>query len=491
MQVPKFKEFLGEEKKDNIDKDIVVAIITKAKPNSKKQKTGSRTKKKDTTVTHIADACKKFGIKCVVLNTSNSIIAGKDEEKNTLTIFNYDGEDNEYTFIAKNTICITRAGAVEDEAGLSLTSAFQNSGAFMMNTRSAMLTCDNKLTTSLLFEKFTIPTPPTAFVSNEKNIRKSLKLIGDKFPVIVKTLTGTQGIGVIKIESYESLVSTVQALWKHDAELMIQEYMPTDYDVRTFVVDNKIFASTQRIKKSGEFRSNQHRGADVKPYKLNEKEKNIILRAARASKAYLVGVDHINYKGESYVLEVNGSPGTGAEYEGYSSEDYVEKNTGPIDGSKLAENFIKHVLNRKNWDTQSLLECGWLETVEMEDFGYVTAKLDTGNGASACAFHAEDIDIKGKTVSFSNSGKRITKPLIDTIKIYRADTPDGDGEERPVVKMNMTFHGTVYKDVLFSLDSRMRSKGEVLFNREMIKNINASVNPNRKYVLSRRLVDKT
>jgi len=46
----------------------------------------------------------------------------------------------------------------------------------MVNTRSAMLTCDNKLTTALLFEKFGIPTPKTSFVSNEKNIKDDSKI---------------------------------------------------------------------------------------------------------------------------------------------------------------------------------------------------------------------------------------------------------------------------------------------------------------------------
>ena len=76
----------------------------------------------------------------------------------------------------------------------------------MMNTRAAMLTCDNKLTTILLFEKYGLPTPKTAYVSNENNIKTALDMIGGKFPIILKTLTGTQGVGVIKIESYEGLV---------------------------------------------------------------------------------------------------------------------------------------------------------------------------------------------------------------------------------------------------------------------------------------------
>ena len=49
-------------------------------------------------------------------------------------------------------------------------------------------------------------------------------------------------------------------MWKLNAEMLIQEYMKTDFDVRTFVVDNKIFASTKRTHSSYDFRSNTHRG---------------------------------------------------------------------------------------------------------------------------------------------------------------------------------------------------------------------------------------
>ena len=42
-----------------------------------------------------------------------------------------------------------------------------------------------------------LPTPSTAFVSNENNIKTALDKVG-KFAIILKTLTGTQGVGVIK-----------------------------------------------------------------------------------------------------------------------------------------------------------------------------------------------------------------------------------------------------------------------------------------------------
>ena len=492
MQVSQFKDFIAE-KVERENKPIQVAIVTKTNPNLKKRKVGGK-EDKELTVELINDCCEELNIKCIVIETRNAIITGKDEEKNTLTVFNFDGKDTEHTFIGKDTICVTRAGAVEDEAGLSIISAFQNSGSFMINTRNAMLTCNNKLTSALLFEKFAIPTPRTAFVSNEKNIDDALKLIGNKFPVVMKTLTGTQGIGVVKVDSYESLVSTIQAMWKLGAELLIQEYMEVNFDVRTFVVDNKIFASTKRIQSSFDFRTNTHRGAKAVPYKLNDEEIEIILRASRASKAYLCGVDHIIYNGKIYILEVNGSPGTGADYEGYLYKDLQGPTPGgAISGKQLVKNFVKYTIDRTNWDRQSIVEVGWLETIELDKIGKIRAKLDTGNGALACSMHAEDIKVEGKTVSWKYNGKKYSAPKAGESRVFRANASgDEPSETRVTVKLDMSFNGFTYKDIEFGLDQRPRSGSDVLLNREVIRMFNASVNPNRTFVLSKRLppIDK-
>jgi ribosomal protein S6--L-glutamate ligase len=482
MQVPKFKDFLTETDIKRSDKPITVAIITVA---------DSKDPKENTTADLIQKACKKKGIKCIIVNTKSTIITQKDEEKNTLTVYNYDGKNGEHTFIGRDTVCMVRGGALEDEAGLSLISSFQNSQAFMINTRAAMLTCDNKLTTALLFEKFGLPTPRTAFVSNENNIKTALDKVGGKFPVILKTLTGTQGVGVIKIESYEGLVATLQAMWKLEAEVLIQEFMPSDFDVRTFVVDNKIFASTKRTHSSYDFRSNTHRGAEAEPYKLSDEEMEMVLKAARLSRAYMVGVDHIIFKNKPYLLEINGSPGSGADYEGYSYEDYYAdaEPSGRIDGETMMSNVIDWIKERKHWDRQSLLECGWLETVDLDEVGKVRVKFDTGNGSKACALHADEIlESKGKIVKWKYEGRTFTKPRFGKSEIYRANAEGEEPSEvRPTVLMDITFNGATYKDIEVGLDSRPRSASDLLVNRDLMRMMNVSVNPNRTFVLSKRL----
>ena len=480
MLVPKFKEFITETDIGRKDKPFTIAIVTVA---------DSKDPKENTTAELITKACKKKGIKCIIVNTKSSIITSKDEDKGTLTVSNIDGKGAEHTFVGRDTVCIVRGGALEDEAGLSLISSFQNSQAFMVNTRASMLTCDNKLTTALLFEKFGIPTPRTAFISNENNIKTGLDMIGGKFPIILKTLTGTQGVGVIKIESYEGLVATVQAMWKLEAELLIQEYMPSKFDVRTFVVDNKIFASTKRVHSSYDFRSNTHRGAEAEPYILSDEEKELVLKAARLSRAYMVGVDHIIHNNKPYLLEINGSPGSGADYEGYQHKDYYSDSepSGRIDGEKMMSNVVDWLTNRAHWDRQSLVECGWLETVELDEVGKVRVKFDTGNGSKACALHADKILEDGKIVKWKYDGKTYSKPRHGKSEVFRSNATNEPSEIRPTILMDLTFNGFTYKDVEIGLDQRPRSGSDLLVNRDLMRLMNISVNPNRTFVLSKRL----
>ena len=106
--------------------------------------------------------------------------------------------------------------------------------------------------------------------------------------------------------------------------------------------------------------------------------------------------------------------------------------------------------------------------------------------------HAEEVEVKEGKVTWKYNGKKHTSNLEGYHKIFRANTNDGEGEKRPVVKLDLTFNGFTYKDVSFGLDERKRSASDVLLNRDIIRKMNASVNPNREFVLSRRIkpIDK-
>ena len=53
-----------------------------------------------------------------------------------------------------------------------------------------------------------------------------------------------------------------------DTDLLIQEYIKTDFDVRVIVLGGKVIATMQRQVVEGDFRSNYSQGAKVKKYNL-------------------------------------------------------------------------------------------------------------------------------------------------------------------------------------------------------------------------------
>ena len=53
--------------------------------------------------------------------------------------------------------------------------------------------------------------------------------------------------------------------------------------------------------------------------------------------------------------------------------------------------------------------------------------------------------------------------------------------------MTLTFNGFTYTDVEVGLDQRPRSGSDLLINRNLMRQMNVSVNPNRTFVLSKRL----
>ena len=465
MKAPKFKEFITEKVQRS---DIQVAILTKIDADSKAVVSNM-----------ILKECKKRNIPCHIINTSEAWVSKNDLEKGTLLISNIDGEDTEIEFDLSKTMCFTRAGVLEDETGLALLSTFENAGAFMINTRNGMLTCDNKMSAYISFERDNIPTPRTALISNEKGLIHAHEKLGGKYPVIMKTLTGTQGIGVSVVESEKSMVSVAQSLWKFGADLLLQEFLKFDFDIRTIVVDGRILASTKRISAKKDFRSNRHREATTEPYKLSDEERIVVLQAARSVGAYMVGVDHATVNNQLYVLECNGSPGVGSEFALYNTA----KREDTYIGKTTTDNVIKELFDYLTQDVHRKYsftrEAGFHERVNIDGYGPVRAKLDTGNGTVASMFHVDKIDVSGKTVKWEKDGKKFTSKLQGESQATRM----GDIDERPIVFVDLTFNNKFYTDVPIGLTTK-DSRSTFLVNRDLLTRFKVNVNPNRKFVLS-------
>ena len=450
------EEWLWEEKST----DVTLLCLTSAEGSTD----GS-------TIEKMEKSCKKKGIEFHTIKMKYAHINPMEANGDKITIQITEGEEKKkITVSPRDTLCFVRGGVMNSELGIGLATILQNNGVFMVNEKGAMELCANKLQTALALQKYNLPHPRTAFVSDENSIDNAMKAIGGKYPVVVKTITGAEGIGVSIIESEKSLRSVLQSLWKFGAEVILQEFLPGfKNDVRSIVMNGKIFACAKRDKAKGDFRTNIARGSSGGAFKLSPEEIELVEKVALVSKCYYVGVDHVVVDGKPYVIEMNASPGSGNVYTLYKDG----KPTQEVEGQELMDALIEHVSNRSNWKLFSNVAVS--ETISVDGADY-TAKIDTGNsGYNSIDASEIKINEKNHTVTFKINGKTITKKIASRIKIKRGGTEER--ETRPVVFMDVVFKDREYKNVKFSLTNRSHMQYQVLLGLRFLRQTGMQVDP--------------
>ena len=443
-----FKSFISEAK----DEKYKVVILTVEHGD------------KSITAKKLSKEATKLGLQNIIVNfdgatlrydDGNHFIHGVDDEKG-------------FQVNSSDTIIFVRGTPTKD-SHLDLISEFERLGYCCVNNRTTINICADKYRNYVRLKDYGLTQPKTVLIPNKDMIDFSLESLDTRFPIIMKTLRGSKGVGVLFIESKRALDAIVQLVYKteEDSDLLIQEYIKTDFDVRVIVLDGRIVATMQRDVVEGDFRSNYSQGGKVKSYKLTSMEEKECLLAAKAVDGIFTAVDFIPARNRErsppYILEVNSSPGT----------DGIEE----ANNVNIAKEVLTHFLNPDvRYSVPS--QCGYNEVVEIEPFGEMVAKFDTGNSVLS-VLHADNIKVTGNKISFNNNGKPYTTTLV---KEYEAQTGAGV-DERYVVKLNLTFSGSTY-EFMFGLDDRSKLGTDVLLNRFVMNKLNVMVNPQRKFLVT-------
>jgi ribosomal protein S6--L-glutamate ligase len=445
----KFNSFITEAKEENYR----LLVLSNSPDNNEYFHTAER----------FLDECKKQSVPAYVLFVeSGKIVDGK--------AYNAD-DDVGFEISDEDTIAIVRGSVASRDAWMDMVSQLEKIGICCVNSRSTIQMCADKYWTSLRLADAGVPTPKTALLQNEKQLQASLDTIGETYPLILKTLRGSKGIGVIFIESRRQLSSLIQLLWKQDeaTEILLQTYIKSDFDVRVLMLNGEVFAAMRRDVLKGDFRSNFSQGAKVREYKLNDEEIEICIKADKAVNGVWTAVDFIKNGKETFVLEVNSSPGT----EG------IEDATG----RNLIKELVTHFQNRDYW-RYTALEIGRHESIHINGIGNIVANFDTGNSAR-CIIHADEYDTKNNMVTWAAQGKKYKNKIIKMAKWERGALA-AEVIERPLISLDITFNGTIYKDVKFAIDDRSEKTTKCLINQDFMKRSNVMINPSRKFVVSDR-----
>ncbi len=215
------------------------------------------------------------------------------------------------TTLANYDAVIPRIGASITFYGAAVVRQLEMMGVLCANDSIAITRARDKLRSLQLLSKKGIGLPITGFAHSPDEIQDLIKMVGGP-PLIIKFLEGTQGVGVVLVETVKAARSVIEAFLGLKVNILVQEYIKeaAGVDIRCFVVGHDVVASMKREAKSPEeFRSNLHRGGRAISIDITEEERTMAIRAARIIGLNVAGVDIVRSNRGPLIIEVNASPG--------------------------------------------------------------------------------------------------------------------------------------------------------------------------------------
>ena len=177
---------------------------------------------------------------------------------------------------------------------------FNAMGKKFFPSHQTYLFAQDKIKQTSLLNLLGIPHPKTRIFYGK---RQKLTITDYfKFPFIGKVPRGSaMGKGVYLIKNKNNLAEYCDK--KH--VVYIQEYLPSDRDIRIVIIGNKIVHAYWRIASPGEFRSNIAAGGSVSLKPVPAKPLELALYTAKKCQWNDVGIDIIQHNDTYYVLEAN------------------------------------------------------------------------------------------------------------------------------------------------------------------------------------------
>jgi ribosomal protein S6--L-glutamate ligase len=206
---------------------------------------------------------------------------------------------------------IPRVGASVTFYGAAVVRQLEMMGVFCVNDSVAITRARDKLRSLQLLSKKGIGLPITGFAHSIDEIQDLIKMVGGT-PLVIKFLEGTQGIGVVLVDTAKAARSVIEAFLGLKVNILVQEYIKeaAGADIRCFVVGSDVVAAMRRQSESPEeFRSNLHRGGQASAVTITEEERIMAIRAAHIIGLNVAGVDIVRSNRGPLIMEVNASPG--------------------------------------------------------------------------------------------------------------------------------------------------------------------------------------
>lgn len=249
--------------------------------------------------TEIISALNDLHVEPVYLNTPQVHLNLEGEKAGAV----YDGKS-----LAHLNGAIPRIGRSLTQLGLMILKQLELMKIPSTLSMNGLLVARNKYLTLQALYAAGIKIPESVLIASRNRNEEPTDYLSP--PLVMKLLSGTQGIGVMLVRDLKEVGPIIDTLSELDQMICVQKFLPNPgEDIRVFIVDSEIVGAMKRKATANEWRSNIHIGGQGIAYKPSESEKEAALKAAVAVGVEIAGVDLISVENQPYVIEVNASPG--------------------------------------------------------------------------------------------------------------------------------------------------------------------------------------
>ncbi len=218
--------------------------------------------------------------------------------------------------LAKPDLIIPRTGSETTYFTLAVLRHFERQGIAMVNSSLAVEAVADKLQTLQLLSGAGIPIPKTILGKFPVDVNVIERELG--FPVVVKTLRGTRGNGVllcanrVQFNDLANLLDGSQSGSNHSgSDFIFQQYIEASHgrDVRVLVINGRAVAAMERRSTDGSFKSNISLGGVGTAFEPPKEMAELAVRVAHVLGLDVAGVDILLDRDGYRICEANSSPG--------------------------------------------------------------------------------------------------------------------------------------------------------------------------------------
>ncbi len=203
---------------------------------------------------------------------------------------------------------IPRIGRSLTQLGVMLLKHFELMRLPSTLSMNGLLTARNKYLALQALHAAGIRIPESVLIASRNKNEEPTEYLSP--PLVMKLLSGTQGVGVMRVRDVKEAGPIIDTLSELDQMICLQKFLPNPgEDIRVFVIAGEIVGAMKRKAAPHEWRSNIHMGGQGVAHNPSKAEAEASIRAAAAVGVEIAGVDLISVENEPYVIEVNASPG--------------------------------------------------------------------------------------------------------------------------------------------------------------------------------------